>query len=178
MLDSILDSAKDYIGKAVDKNKDVPKAQNTAVKDAIFNTVSSSLTKQAGSKSGLDLSQLGSLLGGATKTDSSSKTTKTTKTSKTASTASTSNSLVDSMTKSVVDALTKKVGINSDVAQNLASSIIPGLISSVVAKKLSGGSGGSGGSSQLGKVAGSVLGGNNQLGNVAGNVLGNLLKKK
>ena len=134
MLDSILGTAKDYIDSAVVKNKEVPKEQNSVVSDVIFNTVSKSLKTQMGdTKSGVNLSQLGSLLGGGK-----------------------NNSFVDGMTKSVVDALIKKAGMKTGTAQNVVAAILPGLINTVLAKK---------------------LGGSSPLGNIAGGILGNILKK-
>ena len=129
MLDSILGAAKEYIDSAVVKNKEVPKEQNSVVSDVIFKTVSKSLTTQLeNSKSGVNVSQLGSLLGGGS-----------------------NNSFVENMTKSVVDALVKKAGIKSGIAQNIVAAILPGLISMVLSKKL-------GGNSPLGNIAGGLLG--------------------
>ena len=137
MLDSILSTAKDYIQKEVGKNTNVPKQQSSVVSDVIFNTVSSSLTKQLGgsakSGGGIDLSMLGGLLGGGKNTN-----------------------FLDGMSKSVVDALVKKTGMKSPVAQSIAASILPGLISMVTKK----------------------IGGGGALGNVAGGLLGNLFGKK
>ena len=138
MLDSILSTAKDYIQKEVGKNANVPKQQSSVVSDVIFNTVSSSLKKQMGGTSksttggGIDLSMLGGLLGGGK-----------------------NSNFLDGMSKSVVDALVKKTGMKSPVAQSIASSILPGLISAIT-KKAGGGA----------------------LGNVAGGLLGNLFGKK
>ena len=135
MLDSILGAAKEYIGNAVVKNKEVPKEQNSLVSDVIFDTVSKSLKTQLGdTKSGFNISQLGSLLGGG----------------------GANSSFVNSMTKSVTDALIKKAGMKSGIAQNVVAAILPGLISTVLAKK---------------------LGGSGSLGNVSGGLLGNILKK-
>jgi len=135
MLESILGTAKEYIDNAVSKNKEVPKGQNAAVSDVFFNTVSKSLTTQLGnSKSGFDISQLGSLLGGGK-----------------------NNSFVDSMSKTVVDALVKKVGLKAGIAQNVVSAILPGLVSTVLAKK---------------------TGSSSPIGNIAGGLLGNILRSK
>ena len=135
MLEAILGTAKDYVENAVIKNKEVPKEQNSVVSDVIFNTVSKSLkTQTGGSNSGINISQLGSLLGGG----------------------GANSSFVNSMTKSVTDALIKKAGMKSGIAQNVVAAILPGLISTVLAKK---------------------LGGSGSLGNVAGGLLGNILKK-
>ena len=129
MLESILGTAKDYIENAVSKNKEIPKEQNSVVSDVIFNTVSKSLkTQTGGSNSGINISQLGSLLGGGN-----------------------NNSFVEGMTKSVVDALIKKTGMKSGIAQNVAATILPGLINTVLAKKMSGGN------SPLGNIAGGLL---------------------
>ena len=135
MLEAILGKAKDYIENAVIKNKEVPKEQNSVVSNVIFNTVSKSLlTQMGGSNSGVNISQLGSLLGGGN-----------------------NNSFVDGMTKSVVDALVKNTGLKSGIAQSVAAAVIPGLIKTVLAKKMGGG--------------------NSPLGNIAGGLLGSMFKK-
>jgi len=132
MLESILGTAKDYIQKEVGKNTNVPKGQNTVVSDVIFNTVSSSLKKQAGGNAktggGLNLSQLGGLLGGGG-----------------------NNSFLSTTSKSVVNALVKKTGMQPAVAQGIVASILPGLISAIT-KKIGGGG-------LLGNVTGGLLGG-------------------
>ena len=134
MLESILGTAKDYIENAVSKNKEIPKEQNSIVSDVIFNTVSKSLkTQTGGSNSSINISQLGNLLGGG------------------------NNSFVDGMTKSVVDALVKKTGMKSGIAQNVAAAILPGLVKTVLTKKMSGE--------------------NSSLGDIAGGLLGNIFKK-
>ena len=131
MLDSILGTAKSYINEAVIKNKEVPKEQNSAVSDVIFNAVSKNLTTQLGnSKSGINISQLGNLLGGGN-----------------------SNSFADSMKKSAIDALVKNAGMKSGIAQSVAATIVPGLINTILSKKSGGIS-----SSPLGNIAGGVLG--------------------
>ena len=140
MLDSILSTAKDYIQKEVGKNTNVPKQQSSVVSDVIFNTVSSSLTKQLGGTSksggGIDLSKLGGLLGGGGgKTDSG---------------------FLGTLSTSVVNALVKKTGMQSTIAQSIASAILPGLISTIT-KKIGGGNLGNLGN--LGNVAGGLLGG-------------------
>ena len=129
MLDSILGTAKDYINNAVVKNKEVPTEQNSVVSDVIYSAVSKSLTTQMGnSKSGANLSQLSSLLGGS------------------------NNSVVDSMKKSVIDALVKKAGMKSGIAQSVVASILPGLMNTVLANKT-----GKNSSSPLGNIAGGLL---------------------
>ena len=134
MLDSILVAAKEYIDGAVVKNKEVPKEQSSAVSNVIFNTVSNSLKTQMGnSKTGINTSQLGNLLGKGN-----------------------NNSLADGMSKSVVEALIKNAGMKPGIAQNIVAAILPGLISTVLAKK---------------------MGGNSPLGNIAGGLLGSVLKK-
>ena len=143
MLDSILSSAKGYIQDSVAKNTSVPKQQSSVVSDVIFGTVSKSLQSQlgggakagsTGGAGGINLSMLGGLLGGGGK----------------------NSSFLDGMSKSVVDALVKKTGMKSPVAQALAASILPGLISSLTKN----------------------MGGGGALGNVAGGLLGNLLGGK
>ena len=131
MLEAILGTAKDYIENAVIKNKEIPKELNVVVSEVIFNTVSKSLKAQMGdSNSGFNISQLGR---------------------------GNNNSFVDGMTESVVDALVKKTRMKSGIAQNVAAAILPGLIKTVLAKKVSGG--------------------NSPLGNIAGDLLGSMFKK-
>ena len=135
-LDSILGVAKDYIQDSVVKNANVPKQQHAAVSDVIFNSVSKNLTSQlgGGSKSGFDLSKLGGLLGGGSGT----------------------SGILDSLSKPIIADLVKKTGMKSGVAQNVVSSILPGLLGTLTKK----------------------IGGGGVLGNVAGGLLGNLLGKK
>ena len=131
MSDSISGAVKNYINEAVIRNKEVPKEQNSVVSDVIFNTVSKSLTTQMGnSKSGINISQSGSLLGGGN-----------------------NNSFADSMKKSVADALVKNAGMKSGIAQSVVAAILPGLISTVLTGKPGGNS-----SSPLGNIAGGILG--------------------
>ncbi|GHV56263.1 hypothetical protein FACS1894182_02460 [Bacteroidia bacterium] len=133
MLDSILNTAKDYIQKEVVNNAAIPNHQNAAVSDVIFNTLSSSLKSHLGSSgsgSGFDLSQLGSLLGGGN-----------------------NSGFLKNMQGTVVDALVKKIGLNPQVAQSIVSAILPGVISAVTKNM-----GGSAGGGVLGNLAGGLLG--------------------
>ena len=113
MKEMILSTAKEYIEKAVTKNTDIPQQKNTEVSNVIFNSLQSQL-----GGSGFNVSQLSSLLGGGT-----------------------NNSFTDGLKKTVIDALISKTGLQQGIAQNVAGSIIPGLVSAVLQKVGGGGIG-------------------------------------
>ena len=131
MLDSILNTAKDYIQDAVVNHADVPDQQNSAVSDVILNTLGGALKNQLGGQgSGINLSQLGSLLGGGH-----------------------NSGFYNNAHSLVVDALIQKAGLNPQVAQSVTSAVLPGVVS-VITKKIGGNAGGN----VLGKLAGGLLG--------------------
>ena len=145
MLESILGTAKDYIQDAVVNHKSVPTQQHSVVSDVIFDTVSSGVKNELGgnakSGGGINLSQLGSLLGGGNLLGGGK-----------------NSNFLSGMSKSIVDALVKKTGMTSTVAQSVVSAILPGLISTLT-KKIGGGALSGGGGGSLGNVAGGLLGG-------------------
>jgi uncharacterized protein YcfJ len=131
MLDSILNTAKDYIQDAVVNHADVPNQQNSMVSDVILNTLGGALKNQLGGQgSGINLSQLGSLLGGGH-----------------------NSGFYNNAHNLVVDALTQKAGLNPQVAQSVASAVLPGVVS-VITKQI----GSKAGGNVLGKLAGGLLG--------------------
>ena len=107
MKDLILKTAKDYIEKEVIKNKDVPEQDCKNVSDVIFSSLQSHLS---GGGSGLNLGQLGGLLGGVG--------------------GGGNNVLI----KTVADALVSKTGMQAAIAQSIAGAIVPGLLKSVTQK--------------------------------------------
>ncbi|GHT03591.1 hypothetical protein FACS189440_06620 [Bacteroidia bacterium] len=129
MLDTILNTAKDYIQSAVANNAEVPNHQNSSVSNTILSTLGSSLQSHLGgqsSGSGLNLSQLGNLLGGGN-----------------------NSNFYNNTHSSVVDSLIQKTGLNPQVAHNVASAVLPGVVSAITSKL---------GANATGNAAGGILG--------------------
>jgi hypothetical protein len=128
MLDSILNTAKDYIQGAVASNAQIPSHQSSSVTDTILNTLGNSLQSHLGqsSGSGVNLSQLGNLLGGGN-----------------------NSGFYNNTHSSVVDSLIQKTGLNPQVAHSVASAVLPGVVSAITNKL---------GANATGSTAGGILG--------------------
>lgn len=104
MLDNILNVVKEVATSAVNKNSDVPAEK----KDLVVNTATDSIA------SGLmdNIGDIAGLLGGG----------------------GGSNAIMDTIQKTVVSSLMKKAGLNSGIAENLVSAILPSVISALSGK--------------------------------------------
>jgi hypothetical protein len=124
MLDSILNAAKGYVEDAVTNHPSVPSHQNASVSDAIVGALKNHLGGQT-SGSGFDISQLGNLLsgsGGGSLLNAAGNLL------------GSGNSNTSSLQNSVVDAVVKKTGLNPQIAQSVASAVLPGVVSALTKK--------------------------------------------
>lgn len=112
MLEKIIDLAKGYIQDSVNEKTNLPEEKKEAVSDTIVDSLKQNLQQEF--NSGDDISKLTNLFNHET-----------------------NSSFYKNMESSVINSLVSKVGLNSQLANNLASSILPGLIS-FITKKMGG----------------------------------------
>lgn len=104
MLDNIINLVKDQVLSSISGNTDIPADK----KDAAVNTTTSSIVDGLKEHFTPDnLSAITSLFGG-TSTDS--------------------QNIISSLQSSVVSALTSKVGLGKDVANSIASTVVPAVV--------------------------------------------------
>lgn len=143
MLDEILGIVKDVTSEAINKNTSIPNDKKDLAVETSTDSIASALTSNLG--------EIGSLFSGN----------------------GDSSSLMKTIQDSVVGSLMKKVGLDSDIAKNLVSSMLPMVVGALtdklgdnngggldlesVAKALSNGKGGGGFGDVLGAF-GKILG--------------------